>query len=105
MELQRERFEAWLFSQDRDRVIDSADNASCFLCSFLKETTRVRHLYFGWGSWSANNSMSDLPSWAMKLIDPGWCGAAGADITVGQMQDRYVVRAKLGAVAVWRTRE
>lgn len=51
----------------------------------------MRQLYFGWGSWSVNGrGAPDLPSWAMKLIDPGWCGAMGVDITVGQMQDRYV---------------
>ena len=97
MELHRERFEAWLFAQPRERVIEAGNGECCFLCSFVKETTNLRKAFFyGWSQWQTHPVIEPvlLPEWATRLVDPVWCAnnstsRSRLEITVGQMQDRY----------------
>ena len=96
MELERERFEAWIFSQPPERVIESGDSERCFLCSFLKETTNEipRMTFVTWGL-VGRTLVMPLPDWAKALVDYNWCKAISPygvlqPITVAQMQQRYI---------------
>jgi hypothetical protein len=99
MEINQERFEAWLFSQPADRVIEAGNTCKCFICSFLKETTNVAAPWVLWERWAADyeadyNDTKSLPKWARKLIDNGWLMEVSESrenyaITCGQMQARY----------------
>lgn len=96
MELNQERFEAWLFSQPPERVIESTNPNDCFLCSFLKETTNI-HPTVSWETWTdVPNARKiekyDLPKWSKELINTGDFFSQFPDrrITVEQMQERYI---------------
>lgn len=101
MKLNQEQFEAWLFSQPKDRVIESAHGGRCVLCSFVKETTPHQRPWFTWTDWIPDTSVPNfvgrfepIPVWARTLIDPEWLRHCSIDplilgVTVGQMQARY----------------
>lgn len=94
MELCIERFEAWLFSQPPERVIEARSTDSCFLCSFVKETTNLSPVFY-WAQWSPQPTKRlEIPEWAMKLIDLKWTrtvSIGGRDsTTVAVMQRRYI---------------
>lgn len=88
MILHQERFEAWLFAQPRDRRIEPANGSNCFLCSFVKETTNLKHPGCDWSTWYDDtttmysyltspdgkiivkkNPGETIPAWARKLIN------------------------------------
>lgn len=98
-EINREHFEAWLFSQPLERVIEAGDGTRCVLCSFIKETTNFSRAFFaGWDKWEPeqNNAALDLPSWAKKLIDRNWLKLVADfdqgkySVTIASMQRRYL---------------
>lgn len=111
-QIEQERFEAWLFAQPLDRVIEAANPKGCFLCSFLKETTNINDPAFSWYGWSPSGDfVTDavkLPQWAAALTSPwevieiskqNWGGIRLHEriknwnlgpITVAQMQARYI---------------
>jgi hypothetical protein len=41
-EINRERFEAWLFSQQKDREFDYTDLRECLICKFIRETSSLK---------------------------------------------------------------
>jgi hypothetical protein len=47
MNIEKERFEAWLFSQPDDRTWNYCDNLGCVGCCFLKETVAMPNPGFG----------------------------------------------------------
>lgn len=110
MELKQEYFEAWLEAQPDDRVIDAADGSACFLCSFVGETTDIKHAQFTWNTWVGLPDLLNgprnvvpsaiwanyerLPEWAIKLVNPsyflnrGW-NPTDCTLTCGEMKARY----------------
>lgn len=89
MQLEQERFEAWLFAQPPERVIESASYNSCFLCSFLKETAQCVKPSFGWFNWSTERDPFltwYIPIWATHLVNNG----LPRIMTCAQMQTRYI---------------
>lgn len=97
-EINRERFEAWLFSQPREIIIESSNGNRCFLCLFIKETTNQIPYMSGWRHWypsevaQQRSERLELPNWVTRLIDREWIMPKSDNtglITVGQMQDRY----------------
>jgi hypothetical protein len=95
IELHQEHFEAWLFSQPPDRVIEAGDCRDCFLCSFLKETTAIKRVYMDYHSYNIEAQPTPLPSWATRLINQDWLYSRSRSrvsnhpITVAEMQRRY----------------
>lgn len=94
MEIDQKAFGIWLNSQPPERVIESANGGSCFLCSFLKEVFAIRPA-MAWEKWwnGCGGDAMPLPQWARELIDSEWCSRNGHgdlhSITVAQMQRRY----------------
>jgi hypothetical protein len=93
--INQERFEAWLFSQPLDRVIEAANTDKCFLCSFLKETANVKTTHMTYETWHVDGRAGCLPSWATKLINPKTLNEWGTmfdlrPISVGSMQELYL---------------
>jgi hypothetical protein len=88
-ELNQEAFEAWLFNQPRDQVVNPTHGADCVLCRFIKFDNRdwANDLYVGWHVFIKGRNTQILPEWAVKLIDPD------SNIrelnNMGQIQDRY----------------
>ena len=92
MNIEKERFEAWLFNQPRQRTIDLADVDNCLICAFVKENTNhtwvkagIEH-FFTLAS-SGYSKECDTPEWLIQLIfsETGLV----AKRTFGQMQDSY----------------
>lgn len=42
MQIQQERFEAWLFSQPDEREFDYTRSTDCVICNFFRETTAIK---------------------------------------------------------------
>lgn len=95
--LHQERFEAWLFNQPAERIINALEGPCCFLASFLKETTRHHNACcVGWMDWVVNDKRVCtprlLPEWARKLINPADIARLGDAIgrtSCGAMQQHY----------------
>jgi hypothetical protein len=49
MQIQKEVFEHWLFSQPREREFQYLSNTECLLCAFIKETTNLAPTVGGFG--------------------------------------------------------
>jgi len=85
-EINRERFEAWLFAQPRDRKFKYGDPQDCAVCRFFKETTklsRVSACKYGVRLDSFEYTHS-YPDWLYKVVDLNCCG-----LTSATMQDTY----------------
>lgn len=70
MTLNQEHFEAWLFNQPGDRIIEAGYGNRCVLCSFARETGGMPTAYFdGWDEWSPElrGPKLLLPDWARLL--------------------------------------
>lgn len=95
MNIERERFEAWLFSQPLSRMIDAANSSHCFLCSFLKETSTAKPS-MTWTDWDnrTDSKKYPIPSWALRLISREWVMEKDkgfiSPVTVKEMQARYL---------------
>lgn len=65
MTLEKERFEAWLFSQPDKREFDYLNTTGCMGCSFVKETTNINNPAFGGITWGKLDNYGDwpLPDW------------------------------------------
>jgi hypothetical protein len=71
MQINRETFEAWLFSQPDDRVIEASNGTKSFFCSFVRETTKYKGFMFGWEAAHLNSFLGPtvvLPSWLKLLL-------------------------------------
>lgn len=87
MELQKERFEAWLFSQPREREVDLSDVNNCLLCRFYRETTKL-HIYALWHKlWNVFTPQEAIliPEWFQKVVRSG----IEYQTTFGAMQDAF----------------
>lgn len=96
---EQEPFEAWLFSLDRNRLINAADPDNCYICSFFREAINytVSCTWSSFYKFKPNDvgfEITQLPLWIMRLVDPIWvCNNAEgktADISAGKLQDRYI---------------
>lgn len=96
--INREHFEAWLFSQPRTRAFNYDDvKGGCAVCSFIRETTDWAEACGGSDAGvhkSRGTALMEtipLPDW-MKVQTKGVLWALepiSSTITIGQMQDRY----------------
>ena len=92
MEINRERFEARIFSWPRIRKFDYMDCEKCVIAAFFLETSNlIAHvggddvdLYYD----SIEGKLAErivIPEWVKNLIEPLPC-----IFSVGQLQDRYI---------------
>lgn len=69
MTINRELFEAWLFSQPREREFVYTDNRNCLICSFLKSNTRFQNPNVSHSHLYLDNCKSEpIPSWLFETI-------------------------------------
>lgn len=87
-EINRERFEAWLFSQPGDRSWNFHDTQQCVLCSFIKETTNhLRPIVGGlWLTTSIGGSNVEIDEWVKVILRTR--NEFGI-VSAGNMQQRY----------------
>jgi hypothetical protein len=90
MTINKETFEAWLFSQLDERIFFYNNNNDCLLCKFLKETTRFSRPDVGGFTWQADKTLprENLPLWFEYLMSKR-C-ATGKAITFGQMKQAWL---------------
>lgn len=87
----REQFEAWLFSQPRERVYKyweaSEDQPTgCVMSNYLRECTPHHEWILGTLYLTVNQFVHDLPRWFVGLMRRSPIDVAG---TFGQVQDAY----------------
>lgn len=70
MQLEKERFEAWLFSQPDDRKWNYGDSENCAGCCFVRETTNVKNPNFGGHYWRIGRNEFEIPKWLFNTIVP-----------------------------------
>lgn len=100
-EINRELFEAWLFSQPLERKFHYVKvDGSCAICCFVKETIKIEDVWGG--SRFINGTINGTP---IKIPVPSWwdinghgeryeaplsrCHNAGT-LTIANMQRRYI---------------
>ena len=96
MNIDQTRFEDWLFSQSRRRVIEAGHSKTCFLFSFLRETKSVSNPTVYLSKWQPEHDGEHLPlpDWLLELLNLSAMerlskGKYFWPIACGQMQDRY----------------
>lgn len=94
-EINRERFEAWLFAQPEDRVVDLGSTDSCLMCSFVQETSPNQINFTGWKSFYWKNtgdfSLYSVPEWFDLFINKRFRGKAlsTCKVTFSHLQKLY----------------
>lgn len=71
MEINKERLEAWLFSQPDERIWRYCDPWGCVACSFLKETTEFNDAEVGsdfWRQKRGGSELNPLPEFMLELL-------------------------------------
>lgn len=98
-EINREHFEAWLFNQPKDKVIEAGFGDRCVFCSFIKETTSNSRAFFsGWDKWTTarhTEPYTELPAWSQQLVNKKWLTSQCNNtfsyaVTVEKIQQRYL---------------
>lgn len=95
--INRELFEAWLFSQPREREFVyinglSDEEPGCVVCSFLRETTNIKRFAVGdtymniYKGESTDYDAVNLPTWLNELHLASLAGTP----TFGAVQDHYL---------------
>jgi len=69
VQIERERFEAWLFSQPREREVNIGDGHDCVICCFIKETACGVPEAISWHQFTVDNVPVVLPLWFKKVIN------------------------------------
>lgn len=97
MEIEQERFEAWLFSQPPDRVFRWASTQHCAVCEFLNETQRLKatsgatfsRLWRGEPYTDEGCVIEEVawPEWLQRIVV--YFPINGLPLTVAGLQDRY----------------
>lgn len=93
MEIQREHFEAWLFSQSKDRIFRYSCTTGCLAGSYLNENFK--------GSWSCGNlafsclsGSGFFPKWLVDILAPfcvaNACGYGNPIFTAADAQAEYL---------------
>jgi len=96
MTIEKERFEAWLFSQPRDRYFRFTNSRGCLICSFLNETMKGKWFVDAWDFGPIDKHgdycyYHQLPKWLVEMVDkirmsPGYHGY----ITISKAQDAFL---------------
>jgi len=68
MNIEKERFEAWLFNQPKDRTVDLWNGSDCLLCKFIRETTNHRSPMVSWTMFRADDYWQEIPGWAKDFV-------------------------------------
>lgn len=102
MEINRERFEAWLFSQPRERTFNYMDgNGGCLICHFFQQTTKLA-ASVGGNYYTVAESLpaaigryiygerETIPFWLYSLLDQRERRGLTQTNSYGHMQDAYV---------------
>lgn len=104
-EINRESFEAWLFSQPKERVFDYRNtDGTCVICSFVKETTNAKGVCGGGGFVVTSNGFIPTPAWwesqsvSLTMPDMDTVSAKARDrdgfyspiITILDLQQAYI---------------
>lgn len=98
MEIHRERFEAWLFSQPDERGFVYSDPKNCLVCMFIKETSAFNNPEVGPLDYKAapHLPVQPLPPFIRNgrleksLLAVGWLGGAGNAYSFGSVKRRYL---------------
>jgi hypothetical protein len=99
MEINRERFEAWLFSQPDERMFDYMDvNGGCAVCAFIRETTQHKEACGGVTNvWLSRSNCLDevnsyhIPNWLRSTKNGVLTAYIRTDqLFVHQMKRRYI---------------
>lgn len=89
MNIEKEKFEAWLYSQPRDRRVDLSDGTDCLICKFVKETTNCIRPRATWGQLLVDHlspyDWTNLPEWLTNHIEPNRSTLQ----TFGEIQDSF----------------
>lgn len=71
MQIERERFQAWLESQPKDREFDYSDIKKCAICCFFHETTKFKTAKAG-GKYvrlvTGEETIIPIPEWLHERI-------------------------------------
>lgn len=71
MEINKERFEAWLFAQPDNRTWDYKNGHGCVACYFLIENVKVNGVSVGHEDFTVGyNNKRQLPKFLIKLFSP-----------------------------------
>lgn len=101
MEINKERFEAWLYSQPRSRVFNLADQGDCLLCSFMHETSNIQ-IRASWDAFVVMDGLTGridpenqgkVPEWFKRVVNGYSCRPAPSIKTggpTGQYHDAYM---------------
>lgn len=97
--INREHFEAWLFSQPDERTFEyiygSYDsNPGCLLCNFLRETTNINKFEVGRIIVSMNGTNYPLPNWFINLLSKQWLKEHefySRNITFKEVKEHYLL--------------
>lgn len=98
-EINRERFEAWLFSQPKDRNFDYTNPRDCAICAFLKETTNVKTVLSDSTSTEGYSTEKAVEVGKVFSIEtPQWLDGGSSErgvvwaepLTIENMQKRYL---------------
>jgi len=102
MEVNKEHFEHWLYSQPRDRKLDLFSRSNCALCTFFRETTNLHvRASFDICVDCYSHECIRIPYWFKKLVNAKSCpltSPVGYDNllclaesvqTMGWLQDRF----------------
>jgi hypothetical protein len=94
MNIEKEHFEAWLYSQPKDMLVDLADGNNCLLCRFVRDTTGlpIRAL---WDVFVTPTGMvrpysfyNRIPEWFRAMINPAM-SMLGSVQSMGELQDVF----------------
>lgn len=98
-EISRELFEAWLFSQPKEREFNYMDNTGgCAVCAFVRETTSHANAKGGAKTVEIGNRSIQMPEWlragtqgVLSVADEDHCRCTAdfVPVSIRGMQKRY----------------
>lgn len=92
--INREHFEAWLFSQPDERLFNytegfDSDRIGCVMCNFLRENTSIYPFAIGYGTYAYGvgiNQEASLPTWFVSIM----ALRSGRYITAKEVKSLYL---------------
>lgn len=78
MNIEKERFEAWLMSQPGDRRFVYTNTNDCLICRFIKENTNCAIPSVGSDRYWIGEFMGHLPQWLQDCMIEGMLAAYSA---------------------------
>lgn len=82
MQINRETFEAWLFTQPDERTYNFIDYSDCLLCKFIKETTNIENIRVGSTYFRVNGKCQEFDDWLMRYAI-GFNPKANTSLAIG----------------------